>query len=121
VPETFERSSLPCRTAPNDAKCDERQSGERSTHVSTLVSAVVLAERNQCARSEKGEDHQGRDNRKVIKAGLRHELHLLSELETDVLQGLGSVPIEARGQRIVAAPGGEIALRYPRGGPMTGR
>jgi hypothetical protein len=73
VPEAFERSSLPCRTAPNGAKCDERQSGERSTHVSTLVSAVVLAERDQCAGGEKGEDHQSRDNRKVIKAGLRHE------------------------------------------------
>ena len=118
MPEAFERSSLRAASA---AKCNERQDGERSTHASTLVRAVVLAERHHCARGEKSEDHQGRYNRKVIKASLRHGIHLLSELEANVLQGLGSVPIEARSRRIVAASSGEIALRYPGGGPVTRR
>ena len=118
MPEAFERSSLRAASA---AKCNERQDGERSTHASTLVSAVVLAERHHCARGEKSEDHQGRDNSKVIKAGLRHEFHLLSELEPNVLQGLGSVPVQARSKCIVATSRGEISLRYPGGGPVTGR
>jgi hypothetical protein len=120
VPEVIERSTLPCRTAPG-AKCGERQSGERSAHAATLVSAVVCAERDHRTRGEESEDHQGRDNRKVIKAGLRQECHLLSELEANVLQGLGSVPIEAGGKRIVAALGGKVALRNPDGRAVTGR
>jgi hypothetical protein len=120
VPEVIERSPLPCRTAPG-GKCGERQSGERSAHAATLVSAVVCAERDQRTRGEESEDHQSRDNRKVIKAGLRHEFHLLSELEANVLQGLGSVPIEAGGKRVVAALGSEVALRNPDGGAMARR
>lgn len=114
----FERSAL---RAAASAKCDERQSGERSTHVTTLVSPVVCAERDHCARGEKGEDHQGRDNRKVIKAGLRQEFHLLSELEANVLQGLGSVPVKAGSERVVAASRRKIPLRNPDGCAMTGR
>jgi hypothetical protein len=118
VPQAFERPTL--RAAPS-AKCHERQGGERSTHAPTLVSAVVLAERHQCTRSEESKDHEGRNDRKVIKASLRHEFHLLPELETDVLQGFGSVPIQAGGNRVVAPFGGKVPLRNPGGGPVTGR
>jgi len=118
MPQAFERPPL---IAAASAKCYERQGGDRSTHAPTLVGAVVLTERHHCARGEESEDHQGRYNRKVIKASLRHGIHLLSELEANVLQGLGSVPIEARSRRIVAASSGEIALRYPGGGPVTRR
>ena len=118
MPQAFERPSL---IAAASAKCYERQGGDRSTHAPTLVSAVVRTERHHSARGEKSEDHEGRNNRKVIKASLRHRFHLLSELEANVLQGLGSVPKEARSRRIVAAPHGEIPLRYPGGGPVTGR
>ena len=118
MPEAFERPTL---SAAASAKCYERQGGDRSTHAPTLVSAVVRTERHHSARGEKSEDHEGRNNRKVIKASLRHRFHLLSELEANVLQGLGSVPVQARSKCIVAPFRGEISPRYPGGGPVTGR
>jgi hypothetical protein len=85
-----------------------------------LVSAVVHAVRKHLEGREQHEHDQTAHNREMEQAGLGHRLTSFAELEADVLQGFGCVPVETGRERIVPPSACEVALSDPGARAVAG-